>query len=179
MGFSTYFGHWSCSAPDSQYKVSKSIGFPQSDELKGMWPFYSSSWICLLIFSFSITEHRWIGSLGSVHLGSDWWIIWPNSAKAPLWGRWRCPRTPPQPFPSIFVVRRGSVWRSLPPSSYFPKGISRGKKFPSFGNELTTLFWSNQKDGGRRSYLWYHVQTISKSNNNNTRPWLIHRMSLP
>jgi len=43
-------------------------------------------------------------------------------------------------------------------------------KFPDFGNELTALFCSNQRDSGRRCYLWYPIQLIPQSNNNNTRP---------
>jgi hypothetical protein len=52
-------------------------------------------------------------------------------------------------------------------------------KFSSFGNELTALFCSNQRDGGRRCYLRYPIHLIAKSNNNNTRPGLIHNMLLP
>jgi len=43
-------------------------------------------------------------------------------------------------------------------------------KFPSFVNELNTSFCSNQRDGSRWCYLWYLVQLISQSNNNNMGP---------
>ena len=43
-------------------------------------------------------------------------------------------------------------------------------KFPSFGNELTALFHSNQIDGSRQCYLRYLIQLISQGNNNGTGP---------
>jgi hypothetical protein len=52
-------------------------------------------------------------------------------------------------------------------------------KFPGFGNELTALFCSNQRDGCRRCYFRYPVQLIAQINNNSMRPGLIHNMSLP
>jgi hypothetical protein len=55
----------------------------------------------------------------------------------------------------------------------------RENKFPGLRNELTALFCSNQRDGGRRCYLWYLVQLIAQSDNKSTRPRLIHGMSLP
>ena len=30
-------------------------------------------------------------------------------------------------------------------------------KFPSLGNDLTALLCSDQREGGRQCYLWYHV----------------------
>ena len=55
----------------------------------------------------------------------------------------------------------------------------RENKFPGFGNELTTLFCSNQRDSGRNRHLWYPVQLNSQSKNNSVRPSLIQKMKLP
>jgi len=33
------------------------------------------------------------------------------------------------------------------------RAYHKENKFLGFGNELTALFWSNQRDGGRRCYL--------------------------
>jgi hypothetical protein len=52
-------------------------------------------------------------------------------------------------------------------------------KFLSFGNELSALFCSNQRDSIRQWYLSYHVKLISQGKNKNMRSRLTHRMSLP
>ena len=49
-------------------------------------------------------------------------------------------------------------------------------EFLGFGNELTVLFCSNQRDSGRRWYLWYPLKLISQINNNSARPRLILSM---
>ena len=55
----------------------------------------------------------------------------------------------------------------------------RENKIPSFGNELTALFCSNQRDIGRRWYLWYPVKLIDQSKNYSVTTRLIHCMPLP
>lgn len=186
MGSSTYSGQWSC-VPNSQYKASKShsssiptwsgshraMNLVRCD-LSAATP-ESASWFC---HSLEQSANKLV-HLVVTHLGLDHWSAWPNSAKAPLRERWRCPRTPSWPCPYVIVVWSGPVWRSWLGSSSFPEDVSSRKKIPSFVNELTTLFCSNQRDGGRRCYLQYPIQLISQSKNNNARPWIIHSMSLP
>ena len=117
VGSDTYSRQWSCSAPDSQYRVPKShpsyvptrsrsqramksIGC----DLSAAAP-KSASW-------FRRSPEQNIDRL--VHwvmtpLGSDWWSACSNSAEAPLWVKWRCPHTLPWPCPFVVVVRRGLV----------------------------------------------------------------------
>ena len=52
-------------------------------------------------------------------------------------------------------------------------------EFYGLGNDLTAFLPNDQRDGGRRCYLWYPIQLIFKSNNNSVSPTLIHVMSLP
>jgi hypothetical protein len=51
-------------------------------------------------------------------------------------------------------------------------------KFPNFGNEITTFFYSNQRDRDKGWYLWYPVKLISQGNNNSVSSGLIYNMSL-
>jgi len=44
---------------------------------------------------------------------------------------------------------KGSYLEVVAIASYFFEGVSLGKKIRGFGNELTTLFCSNQGNGGR------------------------------
>jgi len=140
MGSGTYSRQWSCLAPDSQYRVSKSHPYSiptQSGSHRAM-----NSTECDLSTTapnFSSWFHRspkrsvvrlvhWV----TMHLGSDWWSAWPDNAEEPLWGRWIFPRTPPWPCPSVVVMQRGPVWGSWPSSSSFLEGVSSGKKNSRF-----------------------------------------------
>jgi len=53
------------------------------------------------------------------------------------------------------------------------------EKNPSLGNDLTALLCSDQRDGGRRGYLWYPIQLITQINNHKAKSRLIYNMSLP
>ena len=68
----------------------------------------------------------------AAHLGSDQLGAWPDSAEEPLWVRWRCPRTPPQPYPFVVVVQRSPVWRSW----NYLKAI-----LEVFGFDLRWIYW--------------------------------------
>jgi len=117
VGSGTYSGQWSCLVPDSQYRVSKShpsyvptqsssqrvINLAGCD-LSAATPKFASWFHRYPKWSTDRLVH-WV----TTQQGSDRRSAWPNSVEAPLWGRWRFPRTPPQPYPSIVVVWRGLV----------------------------------------------------------------------
>ena len=141
MGSGTYSEQWSCSSPDSQYRVSKSH---QSSvpTWSGSHRVMNSVGCHLSIASpeFASRFHRspeWIVDRlvhwAAVHLGSNRWSAWPDSAEEPLRGWWRCPRTPPWSCSSVVFMWRGLVWRSWPPSSSFLEGVWSGIFF--------SLFW--------------------------------------
>ena len=140
MGSSTHSEQWSCSAPDSQYRVSKShpSSIPtrlgshrviQSNgcDLYAVAPKFASWFHRSLEWSANRLVH-W----AMTHLGSNRWSVWPDIAEAPLRGRWRCLRTPPRPCPYVVVVWRGPDWRSWPPSFSFLEGVSWGKQISQF-----------------------------------------------
>ena len=120
VGSGTYYGQWSCWTPDSQYRVSKShlSSVPtRSGSHKVMnsdgcdlsaATLESASWFHRSLELNADKLVHWVVA----HLWLDRWSAWPDSAEEPLRGRWRYPRTPSRPYPSVVVVRRGPVWRS-------------------------------------------------------------------
>jgi hypothetical protein len=47
------------------------------------------------------------------------------------------------------------------------------EKFLGLGNDLPSLLSRDQRNGGKQSYLLYHVQLSTQSNNNTTKSRLI------
>jgi len=141
MGLDTYSTQWFYSTPDSQYRVSRS--HPSSiPTLLGSHRVMNLAWCA--IFAIAPESASWFNCSPEhnvdrlVHWlvpcsGSDQWSTWLDSVEVPLWVRWRCPCTPPQPCPSAVAVQRRPIWRSWPQSYYFLKGESQGKKISQSG----------------------------------------------
>ena len=62
----------------------------------------------------------------------------------------------------FFLSCRGAMSGGRGHSLFLALGVDHQEnKFPGLGNELTALFFCNQRDSGRWWYLWYSVQFIS------------------
>jgi len=94
VGSGTYYGQWSCSAPDGQYKVSKSHPssiptrscFHRVLNLDGcdlsLTTHESASWFHRSPKQSTDRLVHWVAT----HLGLDRWSAWPDSAEEPLRG---------------------------------------------------------------------------------------------
>lgn len=84
---------------------------------------------------------------------------WPESEKVPLWVRRRCAILF-HDFINLLLLHGGTLFRGHGCHHDITLTLrvnKKEKKFPGVGDDLNAFLSKDQRNGGRRGYLWYPI----------------------